>query len=92
MSDVKMVEGGMDRRAKDLWELRDKYAALLARHNALREAVREAVAWERECREYHHLAAVWDELLSTDAYCTDELTASLKAARAEVDRLLQEEN
>lgn len=64
--------------------LHSDYAALLASHNALREAV----AWERECREYHNLAAAWDELLSTDAYCPDELTASLKAARAEVDRLI----
>lgn len=78
MSDVKMVEGGMDQRAKDLWELRDKYASLLARHNALREAV----AWERECDAFikgkdcsFHLA--WEHL---------------QAARAEVDLLLTEEN
>lgn len=77
MSDVKMVEGGMDQRAKDLWELRDKYASLLARHNALREAV----VWERECAAFikgkdcsFHLA--WEHL---------------QAARADVDRLLSEE-
>ena len=62
--------------------------SLKKRHNALREAV----AWEGECREYHNLAVAWDELLATDAYCPDELTATLKAAQAEVEHLLQESN
>lgn len=82
MSDVKMVEGGMDQRAKDLWELRDKYASLLARHNALREAV----AWARECREcgeWLHL-----ELWSNDPFDLEEVWDLYLCARAEVDRLI----
>ena len=62
-------------------ELCKRYAALLARHNALLEAV----AWERECeavrnwlRPYRH----WPELA--------EAVGSYGAARAEVDRLLNE--
>jgi hypothetical protein len=59
------------------------YAALLARHNALVEAV----AWMLECdacplkntteAEKHGFSAIW---------------ATRRAARAEVDRLLQENN
>ena len=105
MSDVKMVEGGMDRRAKDLWELRDKYAALLARHNALLDtanrnakegdrcrqelkALREVLAWERECDE-------WGEWLNIKWWDADEIDSHeiwdiYECARAEVDRLLED--
>ena len=85
MSDVKMVEGGMDQRAKDLWELRDKYASLLARHNALREAV----AWERECiRQLDYAGKFWED----DNIPGRELIKFLDAARVEVDRILSEES
>ena len=62
--------------------LHSDYAALLARHNALSEAVE----WERECREVLNWLRTfrdWPEL--TEAGC------SHRAARAEVDRLLKEE-
>ena len=60
------------------------YAALLARHNALREAVE----WERECEDLvNYLNAkdsrVW--LAQRSSWLR-----SIKAARAEVDRLLKE--
>ena len=60
------------------------YAALLARHNALREAV----AWERKCDK------VYSDMLIRDAATTGAWNMSdiWQAARAEVDRLLQEEN
>ena len=63
----------------------DDYAALLARHNALREAV----AWEREtdeCGEWLHLAW-WDEP-KIDLL---DIWDIHNAARAEVDRLLSED-
>ena len=56
------------------------YAALLARHNALREAV----AWERECSE-----VIWPAYRSS-AYM--ELIDTKNAARAEVDRLIANES
>ena len=57
-------------------ELVDHVAALLARHNALREAV----AWEREC----------DEFLKSKTYSFFVAWEHLQASRAEVDRLLEE--
>ncbi len=61
--------------------------SILARHNALVEAE----AWERECEELHGII--------TELYCNvaesapeeDEISMTYFAARAEVDRLLQEE-
>jgi hypothetical protein len=58
--------------------LHSDYAALLARHNALVEAV----VWEREC----------DEFLKSKTYSFFTAWEHLQAARAEVDRLLQENN
>lgn len=75
-------EHGQLRRSCPICAAEADYAALLARHNALREAV----MWERECdacplkntteAEKHGFAAIW---------------ATRRAARAEVDRLLKEE-
>ena len=67
--------------------LHSAYSALLARHNALVEAVK----WERECEELHGII--------TELYCNvaesapeeDEISMTYFAASAEVDRLLQEE-
>ena len=59
------------------------YAALLASHNALREAVE----WRKECELVRHY--VLFEALETCAL--REITSSIFAARAEVDRLLSEE-
>ena len=59
------------------------YAALLARHNALREAV----AWERECiRQLDYVGKFWED----DNVPGRELILILDAARAGVDRFLQE--
>ena len=52
----------------------------LARHNALRDAV----AWERECE------AFWNENTATTCDGAFEVEDNLEAARAEVDRLLEE--
>ena len=74
------------RECKRLWDiLHTDYAALLARHNALKEAV----AWEREFDE----ALVW--LVQTGRYPRDmagkyDLANERDTARAEVDRLLEE--
>ena len=57
--------------------LHSDYADLLARHNALVEAV----AWEREC----------DEFLKSKTYSFFTAWEHLQAASAEVDKLLQKE-
>lgn len=68
------------------------YSALLARHNALVEAV----AWERECCQDIRPLVAWAGLyvLHGEDY-VDAVAEALReiqgAARAEVDRLLQEE-
>ena len=54
--------------------LHSDYAALLARHNALVEAV----AWEREC----------DEFLKSKTYSFFVAWEHLQSARAEVGRLI----
>ena len=76
------------------------YASLLARHNALLDtanrnakegdrcrqelkALREAVAWERECQAF-----TYRNPLSIDAM--KEILRTRYAARAEVDRLLED--
>ena len=67
-------------------------AALLSRHNALVEAV----AWERECSQDIRPLVAWAGLyvLHGEDY-VDAVAEALReiqdAARAEVDRLLQEE-
>ena len=70
-----------------LWDrMEEKNKALLARHTALVEAV----AWERECEELHGII--------TELYCNvaesapeeDEISMTYFAARAEVDRLLND--
>ena len=63
----------------------DEHAALEARHAALREAV----AWERECiRQLDCVGNFWED----DNIPGRELIKILDAARAEVDRLLKEPN
>jgi hypothetical protein len=63
---------------------RSDYAALLARHDALVEAV----AWERECiRQLDCAGKFWED----DNIPGRELIKILDAARAEVDRLIANE-
>lgn len=68
------------------------YAALLARHNALKEAV----AWERECCQDIRPLVAWARLyvLHGEDY-VDAVAEALReiqdAARAEVDRLIANE-
>ena len=71
----------VDECVTGMCELQAENAALLARHNALREAVE----WERECRDVD----VW---MNTRPWSRGdaEIWSSLAAARAEVDRLLKE--
>lgn len=72
------------RECNKLWDaLHTDYAALEVRHNALREAV----AWERECRDVD----VW---MNTRPWSRGdaEIWSSLAAARAEVDRLIENES
>lgn len=61
-------------------DLLDGYDALHARHNALREAVE----WERECID------TWEYGTALKMQALDEQVASMRAARAEVDRLIGE--
>ena len=61
----------------------DDVDTLLARHNALKEAV----AWERECE-----SAWYSDNLPLSASALHAMHESFIAARAEVDRLLSEEN
>lgn len=76
-----MTDGGVKR-----FVLHSDYAALEARHNALKEAV----AWEREFDE----VLVW--LVRTGQYPRDmasryDLANERECARAEVDRLIANE-
>ena len=57
------------------------YAELQARYNALKEAV----AWERECRVTRNTMRIWHVWPAQD-----EAQRSYIAARVEVDRLLGE--
>lgn len=61
-------------------EMFGKIVDELARHNALVVAV----AWLRECSEFHNDKAVF----YLDTWWEYEVFNSLKAARAEVDRIL----
>ena len=71
-------EHGQLRRSCPICAADADYAALRARHNALVEAV----AWERECD-----GMLWP-IYGADEYF--EVYNTNVAARAEVDRLLQE--
>lgn len=72
-------------------ELRKRYADLLARHNALVEAV----AWERECCQDIRPLVAWADLYVrhgedyVDAVA-DDLCTIQDYARAEADRLIAE--
>lgn len=52
---------------------------------AKRQALREAVAWERECID------TWEYGTALKMQALDEQVASMRAARAEVDRLIANE-
>ena len=67
----------VDECVSGMCEMQADYAALLARHNALREAVE----WERECQSF-----TYRNPLSIDAM--KEILRTRYAARAEVDRLI----
>lgn len=65
------------------------YTALLARHNALLEAV----AWERECCQDIRPLTAWADLYVRHGEdyvdeVAEDLRATQDAARAEVDRLM----
>lgn len=82
----------MDEQSDGDYVLHSDYAALLARH----AAPVEAVAWERECCQDIRPLVAWAGLyvLHGEDY-VDAVAEALReiqgAARAEVDRLLQEE-
>ena len=66
-----------------------EYAAILARHNALRDAV----AWERECCQDIRPLVAWADLYARHGEdyvdsIAEELREIQDAARAEVDRLI----
>lgn len=66
---------------QELWDhMSADHATLLARHNALREAVE----WERECDYLWEFGPVLSNI------AIDELLWSMMSARAEVDRLIAE--
>ena len=72
-------------------DLLDSYDALQARHNALREAV----AWERECCQDIRPLVAWAGVYVRHGEdyvdgVAEDLRATQDAARAEVDRLLKE--
>ena len=89
--DENALMGGMDMFEDDNGDyvLHSDYAALLARHNALVEAV----AWERECCQDIRPLVAWADLYArhgedyVDAIA-EELREIQDAARAEVDRLI----
>ena len=83
--DESALTGGMEMFGDDDGDyvLHSDYAALLVSHNALREAV----AWERECiRQLDYVGKFWDD----GNVPGRALILILDAARAEVDRLLSE--
>lgn len=61
-------------------DLLDKYDDLLASYNALQDAV----AWERETSRF------WEFVKTHTLIANDEALESMFAARAEVDRMLEE--
>jgi hypothetical protein len=72
----------LDKKPQIMKKYEGDYAVLEARHNALREAV----AWERECQLVRHYVIF--EALETCAL--REITRSISAARADVDALVGE--
>ena len=78
-------------QTKKVFELTQMHNALLARHNALRDAV----VWERECCQDIRPLVAWADLYVrhgedyVDAVA-DDLCTIQDAARAEVDRLIGE--
>ena len=68
-------------RYENYVELQEVAEKLEARHRALREAV----AWERECID------TWEYGTALKMQALDEQVASMSAARAEVDRLIANE-
>ena len=86
--------GQLDDVTKELCEFSDdiedmayelaytRYA--LAKCEARNNALREAVAWEREC------IYAWEYVPTMNLHAIDEQVASMNAARAEVDRLIAE--
>ena len=72
----------LDKKPQIMKKYEGDYATLLARHNALKEAV----AWERECE-----SAWYSDNLPLSASALHAMHESFIAARAEVDRLLSEE-
>ena len=84
-------EHGHLRRSCPICAAEADYAALLARHNALREAV----AWERECCQDIRPLFAWSGLYLRhgEGYVdgvAEDLRAIQDAASAEVDRLLED--
>ena len=91
--DENTLMGGVDMFEDDDGDyvLHSDYAALLARHNALREAV----AWERECCQDIRPLVAWAGLYVRHGEdyvdgVAEDLRAIQADARAEVDRLLEE--
>ena len=72
---------------QELWDRMEREnAAILARHNALVEAV----AWERECEWLNDLITEQYADISEIAPEEGEISVSYFEARAEVDRLIGE--
>lgn len=74
-------------------EVGKAYRELLARHNALRDAV----AWERECCQDIRPLVAWADLYARHGEdYVDAIAEALReiqdAARSEVDRLLEEKH
>lgn len=86
-------EHGQLRRSCPICAAEADYAALLARHNALREAV----TWESECCQDIRPLVAWADLYVRHGEdYVDAIAESLReiqdAARAEVDRLIANES
>ena len=76
-----LTDNGVEVFSDGRYVLHSDYAALLARHNALVEAV----AWERECD-----ACPLKNKTEAEKRGFSTIWATRRAARAEVDRLLGE--
>ena len=68
----------LDKKPQIMKKYEGDHASLLARYNALVEAVK----WEREC------IYAWEYVPTMNLHAIDEQVASMNEARAEVDRLL----
>ena len=81
----------LDKKPQIMKKYEGDYASLLARYNALVEAVR----WERECCQDIRPLVTWADLYVRHGEdyvdsVAEDLRAIQDAARAEVDRLLEE--